>query len=532
MIHGISQDFVRIPDGEILMGSDDRPDEQPVHKVHVASFDISATEVTVRQFRAFAQATGYITDAEEDGHSFVCCWRPKLGITWKNPGFIQSDDEPAVVISWNDAVEYCKWISDETGDDYRLPSEAEWEYVCKTGNGKYKGPFDSIAWYGKNSGGRTHLVGTRASNDLGLSDMIGNAWEWTGDVYHDSYNGAPEDGSAWMTGGSSAQRGYLKPGEGRVLRGGSWGLYETMHPVSYDLRITSRPVFGRDNSCNNSGFRLVRNIKHISDSNEVSAASDFDIYGEEYHFVRIPGGKYLMGADNSGREISPTHPVYFKKAFRIGTTEVTVGQFRGFVKSTGYLTDAEKRGYSWDSDFRSRHTSKKTKGLTWNNPGFDQSEENPVTCISWNDAMAFCKWLSKETGRIIRLPSEAEWEYAALGEKFKVSDFKYSEIAWYSENSGMTTHRVGMMKPVSDGLFDMLGNVSEWTMDIWNPDYTGAPEDGSSWLGINSTARVVRGGSFERELSEMSLKGRDWYDQSEAIVGTGFRILDAGESDQ
>src|SRR5512138_364624 len=93
-LHGQTQEFIRIPGGEIFIGSDDRPDEQPVHKVRIHSFDISSTEVTIRQFRAFVQATGYITDAEKDGHSFACCWRPKLGITWRNPGFIQSDNEP------------------------------------------------------------------------------------------------------------------------------------------------------------------------------------------------------------------------------------------------------------------------------------------------------------------------------------------------------------------------------------------------------------------------------------------------------
>ena len=531
IIHGIRQDFVRIPRGEFLMGSDERADEQPVHSVTVDSFDLAISEVTVRQFRAFVQATRYKTDAEISGHSFACCWRPKLGITWQYPGFLQNENEPVVTISWNDAVAYCRWLSEETDEKYRLPGEAEWEYVCLAGNKNDPNhPLDSMAWYSDNSEGRTHVVATKKGNDLGLFDMRGNAWEWTQDVYHENYIGAPEDGKPWLSGGSEAQRGYLKPGEGRVLRGGAWGLTENMHPVSYDLRISSRPVFGYNESCNNSGFRLARSISvpPPGENHTNNGPHKFMVAGIEYEMIQILPGQFVMGSEKGDRTTKPVHPVNFKIPFRIGKTEITVRQFTSFVNDSGYVTEAERKGKCWDSDFRSHHITSLQSGINWRNPGFEQTEYDPVTCVTWNDAMAFCAWLSHQTGRICRLPSEAEWEYACLSGTTDIDNITYQEIAWYYENSSMTTHPVAQKRSNSWGIYDMLGNVSEWMMDVWHPDYLGSPCDGTSWLGDPLTERACRGGSFEREASEMSYRGRDWYNESEAVVGLGFRIVEAG----
>lgn len=531
IIHGMRQDFVRIPAGEFMMGSNARPDEEPIHPVKIDSFDLSISEVTVSQFRTFVQATQYVTDAERIGHSFACCWRPKLDITWRNPGFLQSDNEPVVAASWNDAVAYCQWLSDETGGDYRLPSEAEWEYACLAGErNESEFPADSCAWYSENANGHTHQVCTKRPNQWGLFDMLGNAWEWTQDVYHADYKGAPATGAAWITGGSEAQRGYLKPGEGSVLRGGGWGLSEKMHPVSYDIRITSRPVFGRDASCNNSGFRIARNIKSVEkeSDNVADRVRVLTVQGIDYEIVWLPKGDYLMGSDKGESENRPSHIIRFKHSFGIGKKEITVKQFRSFVDQTGYVTEAEKTGKCWDSDFRSKHVTEKKSGLNWKNPGFDQTENDPVTCITWDDAMAFCKWLSDKTNQNIRLPSEAEWEYAMCSKSELNNAPSLNESAWYYDNSGFTTHPVGQKIPNEYGIYDMLGNVSEWVMDIWYHDYSRAPADGSSLLGLPVTARVIRGGSFERETNEMGPRMRDWYDESEAVVGTGFRILVSG----
>jgi formylglycine-generating enzyme required for sulfatase activity len=234
-----------------------------------------------------------------------------------------------------------------------------------------------------------------------------------------------------------------------------------------------------------------------------------------------------MGSDASGLNEKPAHAVQFRFPLRIGRTEVTVGQFRIFAEATQFVTDAERKGWAWDSNFRSRHATQKKTALTWRNPGFTQTDDQPVTCISWNDATAFCRWLSKESKRHLRLPSEAEWEYACRYAPGETNKLSLDDAAWYSANSELRTHPVATRKPNTWGVYDLLGNVAEWVEDVWHSDYAGAPPDGSSWLGDPHSARVCRGGSFEREPNEMGPIGRDWYDPSEAILGNGFRIVDA-----
>jgi formylglycine-generating enzyme required for sulfatase activity len=502
-----------------------RPEEGPTRLVSVASFDLALSEVTVRQFRAFVQATGYVTDAETAGSASMCCWRPKLGICWRNPGFDQADDEPVLAVSWNDAAEFCRWLSRETGVRYRLPTEAEWEFAAKSDQENES--LERTAWYNGNAGGRSHRVATRAAGRLGLHDVLGNAWEWVADSYHDSYAAAPATGRAWNENGTAGPRGWPKPGEGRVLRGGGWGLCDCRHPVSYEVSVTSRPVFAAGDACNNSGFRLARDIPGAVTSPAPAAARPVPqiILGTETTFVELPPGDFLLGGPNGAQN----QRVHFGRTVRMMRDEVTVAQFRAFVEATRYVTDAERKGWGWDSDFRTRHATQKRPGAKWSAPGFEQGPSHPVTMVSWNDAQAFCRWLSAQAGRNYRLPTEAEWEYAATSGGTDVEPPSLADLAWYFDNSGFTTHPVGTRKANTWGLRDMLGNAAEWVLDVWTPEVTGHPRDGSAALGIDTTARAVRGGSYERERSEFGLRARDWQEQSEAIAGVGFRVVDATE---
>jgi len=118
----------------------------------------------------------------------------------------------------------------DDGYSYRLPSEAEWEYACRAGTtGDYAGDLDSMGWYDKNSGGKTHPVGQKQANGFGLYDMHGNVWEWVEDWYHEGYNGAPVDGSAWLSGGEQKDR---------VLRGGSWFNLAVILRSALRVRLT------------------------------------------------------------------------------------------------------------------------------------------------------------------------------------------------------------------------------------------------------------------------------------------------------
>jgi formylglycine-generating enzyme required for sulfatase activity len=255
-VRGTTFELVRIPSGEFQMGSENG-DEKPRHRVQVRSFDLGRTEVTLRQFRAFTQATGYRTDAEKEGWGWVCCWSKGEGVSWRDPGFRQSEDDPVVALSWQDAVEFCKWLSAETGQEYRLPSEAEWEYAARAGNqGEYPSDLEQAAWYKDNSEGKTHPVARKQPNAWGLYDMLGNGWEWVADVWSQGYAGAPTDGSARREGGS-AYRSFAA-GDGRALRGGAWGLDRSF------LRLAGRPPFGSHERCNNSGLRVARSLQRTA----------------------------------------------------------------------------------------------------------------------------------------------------------------------------------------------------------------------------------------------------------------------------
>jgi formylglycine-generating enzyme required for sulfatase activity len=264
-VRGETFKLVRVPAGEFLMGSD-RDFEKPRHRVRIASFDLAATEVTVRQFRAFTEATGYKTDAEREGNGWRCrwsaddavpwrsrgYWSTDQGASWRSPGFAQSDDDPVVELSWADAVEFCKWLSRETGQLYRLPTEAEWEYASRAGSdAEQAATLTEVAWYKANSEGATHAVGKKQPNAWGLYDMLGNAWEWVADVWAKDYDGAPADGTARAEGSAFMS---LPAGEVRPLRGGGWCL------ESAEARYASRPGFGLHQRCNNSGFRVARTI--------------------------------------------------------------------------------------------------------------------------------------------------------------------------------------------------------------------------------------------------------------------------------
>lgn len=209
-------ELVILPPGGFDMGANDGgTDEKPVHRVNIAEkFAMGRTEVTRAQFAAFVAATGHDGGNEcyvLNGNQ----WEKRSG-NWRNPGYTQDDNHPAACINRNDAQAYVEWLSRKTGKSYHLPSESQWEYACRAG-GQSKfcgnGAEDSIAWYGKMGGDSTRAVAQKQPNAWGLYDMSGNVWEWMDDSYHDSYNGAPSDGSAWAGDASK-----------RVVRGGSWLL--------------------------------------------------------------------------------------------------------------------------------------------------------------------------------------------------------------------------------------------------------------------------------------------------------------------
>src|SRR3990172_5089414 len=179
-------------------------DEVPVHEVCVDDFYIGKYEVTIAEFGKFVNETGYISDAEKRGGCFGKVgykWRKRRDFNWSKVDFPQTDRHPAVCISYNDANEFIKWLNKKfvvseanpSNGKYHLPTEAEWEYAARSGGKREKwagtnneSEVSDYAWYVQNSGGKTHPVGQKKPNGLGIYDMSGNVWEWVADMWSDS----------------------------------------------------------------------------------------------------------------------------------------------------------------------------------------------------------------------------------------------------------------------------------------------------------------------------------------------------------
>jgi formylglycine-generating enzyme len=273
--------LVKVPPGRFLMGSTDAElkreknndprlqRERPQHRVTIDyGFAIGKYSVTRGEFAAFAEATHY--DASG-------CWVFMLGsfnlgksLSWRDPGFKQTDADPSVCISFEDAHAYVQWLSQKTGHRYRLPSEAEWEYTARAGtttarfwgddrksactyaNTADLSAAEALQWptdeetvfQCKDGYVYTAPGGSFRPNAFGLYDMLGNAWQWTEDCFHQDYSGAPSDGSAWR----GDQCKY------RVLRGSSWRGNPS------NVRSAYRLPFDAAIRQDITGFRVVRDL--------------------------------------------------------------------------------------------------------------------------------------------------------------------------------------------------------------------------------------------------------------------------------
>ncbi|UCE42287.1 MAG: SUMF1/EgtB/PvdO family nonheme iron enzyme [Candidatus Aminicenantes bacterium] len=252
--------------------------------------------------------------------------------------------------------------------------------------------------------------------------------------------------------------------------------------------------------------------------------------------VHIPGGEFPMGSEDGLSNERPVHQVYLDE-YWLGKYPVTVGQFRKFVKETGYVTDAEKGKGSWQ--FWEGEWIVRMDG-NWKNPYFEQEEDHPVVSVSWNDAVAFCRWLSKKTGLDIKLPTAAQWEKGARGmdgRKFPWGNDKpdgtkanYADINYWDKykdarqpdkniNDGYTeTSPVGTYPKGSSpyGLLDMAGNVWEWCHDVYQPDYyTASPKKNPSGPPI----------SGEPDQERVNRGGGSWTDRSGHITPKGGHNL-------
>lgn len=262
-------------------------------------------------------------------------------------------------------------------------------------------------------------------------------------------------------------------------------------------------------------------------------------------FDKAYGVGECCGADVIANEY-PQHRVRITRPFYLGTYQVTRGQFRKFVAETTYKTDAEKDcGWGWDQDEKRVRPSDK---YSWRNVGFEQTDEHPVVNVSWNDAVAFCKWLSQKEGKKYRLPTEAEWEYAcragtrtryssgddpeALVKVGNVADAakkaRAPDAGWTIKASDgyVFTSPVGSFKPNAFGLYDMHGNAWQWCADLYGEGYYAkSPVNDPTGPGSGDD-HVLRGGSwyFGPDFARSSFRGGCKPGQQPIGGFAGFRL--------
>ncbi len=264
--NGITLDMVLIPGGNFMMGSPEdelerRDSESPQHLVNLQQFCMGKYPVTQAQWKAVAALPQVNIELEAEPSKFEA-----------EPSKFKVEQRPVEQVSWYDAVEFCDRLSDHTKRQYRLPSEAEWEYACRAGTtspfhfgetittdvANYRGTDnEEYKWsgsYGRGPKGiyreETTPVGSfEVANVFGLYDMHGNVYEWCLDDWHDNYEGAPTDGSPWLDNKNdnlSQQQGSA------VLRGGSWFSHPDFCRSAYRLNTFTRDVLNYD-----IGFRIV-----------------------------------------------------------------------------------------------------------------------------------------------------------------------------------------------------------------------------------------------------------------------------------
>jgi formylglycine-generating enzyme required for sulfatase activity len=240
-------------------------------------------------------------------------------------------------------------------------------------------------------------------------------------------------------------------------------------------------------------------------------------------FVFIPAGTFTMGSppDEPGRRSNEEQQrVTLTRPFYLQSTEVTVGQWRAFARDTGYQTDKVRVTLSAGLELDE----------WWDNPGFSQGEENPVTCVSWNDVQEFIRWLNRKEGKTYRLPTQAEWEYACRAGSttaFANGDIKELECAydsnldamgWYCGNAGNKTHPAAQKKPNAWGLYDMHGNVEEWCEDDRDcPNGDVLVSEMGKW-------RVTRGGHCMSKTVWCRSAHHSWFIQKGGWNRLGFRL--------
>lgn len=245
-------------------------------------------------------------------------------------------------------------------------------------------------------------------------------------------------------------------------------------------------------------------VKLTATSGSASASTTLAVLIPLYRLdmIAVEGGSFLMGSNAGSANEQPIHPVTLT-SFEIGKTPITVSMYDEFCRNTGHSTPARPNWNGW---------------------------HHPVVNISWDDAIAFCQWLSYRSGQTYRLPTEAEWEYAARGGR-QSSGFDYAgshqvaEVAWCAGTAEERTYETGLKKSNELGLYDMSGNVWEWCYDWYRDDYYAESPVSNPNGPVSGDVKVVRGGSWNYPCLRSRVAGRGYLSPNGQYDHFGFRVV-------
>ena len=458
--------------GTFMMGameSDEiaKDDEKPAHKVTLTyDYHIMQTEVTQSLWEAVMGEDIYVAQTKMANAS--------------KPAYV-GGNYPMYYVRMNDALEFIDKLNAMTGMHFRLPTEAEWEYAARGGN-KSKGYLyagsnnaDDVGWYTGRGG--LHRVAQLKPNELGIYDMSGNVGEICLD--YGTY------GETYKAGDVVNPRGNIRANGNRFWRGGNY-----THSKD-SMRVSQRSSYTPSWGGTWLGLRLV-----LAEDNDFRTIRVGNSY---FDMSFVKGGTFMMGSDapDAQADEQPVHAVTLSDYY-IGQTEVT------------------------------QHLWKKVMGEE-NNPSAVKGNNLPVTNITWNEAQTFVERLSELTGMRFRLPTEAEWEYAARGGQ-KSKGYTYAgsndidEVGWYNGNSSNKTHAVGQKQPNELGIYDMTGNVWEYCSD-WHMPYSAQAQTNPTGA-VTGEKHVLRGGCYHYDSKNCTSTNRhSYYTPDKGGASTGLRIV-------
>ncbi len=442
-------------------------------------------------------------------------WQLIMG---ENPSYFKGDlSRPVEQVSWNDCQKFIEKLnsySNEAGLTFFLPTKEQWEYACRAGStGDWglladgsMGTLDAMGWYENNSGRKTHPVGQKKPNAWGLYDMHGNVGEWTAWEYRDYnpiYCGGGWDDSAWFcnTGsGSYSNRDRKLDGDDDLgFRLAARRIVELVIKAKCDGKFIS-------------GEDLVQLGGKQYDIGEAFEVIDGTNYGDAEIRCNI-GGKNYSGQVSIGK-------VTWKgtKEFVVDLKEIKE-QPRITVAGIEMVRIPDNATHKDLYFGKYEVTQAQWQAIMSNNPSCHEGDSSrPVEFVSWYGCQEFIKELNaradvKQAGITFRLPTEEEWEYACrAGSKGKYGflaegrEGSLYEMGWYCDNSGDETHPVGQKKPNAWGLYDMHGNVWEWTASAYG------------------SGRFNKGGSYFNFASYCESDERGWDDPDDGYYNLGFRL--------